>query len=329
MLDVEGTAFDAGVMVGHAWRDALHQQAAARPADLPPFWQAKPLRKLVERFAPHLPDLFQGMAKGAELPEDRVGTRVLPDVAGGCTSFAVQPRAALDALPLSGQTKDTPASRIMRFVVLRLKLSNAPSVLTLTYPGWLFGHGFVEGGCSIFRNSLYAGAETGGLPYTVWGLLALHCKRVADVVELARRHGVDTASHTTVADEEGGALGIEIGRGGIGVCRPKAGIYVHANAVRSGQRLQQHENCGRSFSRENSLHRETRLRELLERDAGRLTAQLAYMAMCDHQNFPKSLCRHESTNAMTTAAVVAEPTRGLLHVSRGSPCQNWPVTYRL
>lgn len=35
------------------------------------------------------------------------------------------------------------------------------------------------------------------------------------------------------------------------------------------------------------------------------------------------------TDMLTAAAVVAEPVRGKLHVVRGNPCANWPVTFTI
>jgi len=327
LIDVEGTAYDAGVMLGYAWADTLKLDASRWPEGAVSWWMDKRFRKLVSRYAPHLPDLYKGMAKGAGVPEDRTGTPVAPKE-GSCTSFTIQPSASLDGQPISGQTKDTPISRSFRYQVLRLELTDAPSALTLTYPGWLFGHGFVAGGCSIFRNSLYVEAGEGLLPYFVWGLLALHSRTVEQAIELAKEHGVRDPAHCTVADEHGGAIGIEMGRGGIAAVKPRRGIYTHANAVVSGERLKKHEKKAEQYLQD-SLHRQERLRSNLEPDRGRLTAQLAFMALCDHEGYPRSVCRHESRNSLTSAAVVAEPTRGLLHVSRGAPCQNWPVTYSL
>ena len=328
-LNVEGTAFEAGRMLGYAWAEALRLAAASTPDDAVAWWQDRRFEPLIERYAPHLPDLFRGMAKGAGLPENKVSHPAPPE-RGGCTSFAIQPSATLDGIPISGQTKDTGLNRWCQFQVLRMKLTDGPSMLTLTYQGWPFGHGFARGGCSIFRNSLFVeGATDGLLPYSVWGLLAQCCPTVEDVVELTRKHGVKGSGHCTVADEQGGVVGLERGRGGLTVLKPKHGIYTHANAVVGSKHMMKYQTVSTVFQRDNSIHRETRLRERLEADHGRLTAQLALMAMADHTQYPTSICRHEGEHALTTSAVVVEPTRGLLHATRGNPCQNWPVTYRL
>ena len=329
LLDVEGSAYEAGLMLGDAWAPTLkHMAGQASTTRSSPWWMTRPFAGLVSRHAPHLPDLYRGMARAARLPEKSVGITPPAEGSDECTSFAVGPHVTLDRRPISGQTKDTPDNRVFRYVVLRLKIKDAPSALTLTYPGRLFGHGFVSGGCAVFRNSLYAGRAEGKLPYEVWGLLALHCRTVDQAVELARRYGVNEAAHCTIADDDGVVVGIEMSRGGLSVLKSTRGVYTHANHVASGRRLRQYESYEQP-ERQCSVLRESRLRERLETERGRLTAQSAYAALCDHAGYPASICRHRSRGFDTTAAVVAEPTRGLLHVTRGAPCQNWPKTYRL
>jgi hypothetical protein len=210
-----------------------------------------------------------------------------------------------------------------------MKMSDAPSALTLTYQGWLFGHGFVRGGTAIFRNSLYVADRVDGMPYGAWGMIALHCPTVDDVMAFTREHGVCRPFHTTVADERGGIVGIENGRGGPVFVKPKRGIYTHANCVIGGKRMLRYEHENGVFCRADSLNRTQRLQERLGSDGGRLTPQLAYAAMCDHAGYPVCVCRHQGRNVLTGGIAIAEPTRGLLHVTRGNPCQNWPRTFSL
>ena len=328
VLTVNGKAFECGEQLGFAWRDALRVHADRRPTDLKPWWMnaRKPFRQLIDRHAPHLPDLFRGMAKGAGLRETEVGS-VLPAETGGCTSFALQPRMTLDGQPMSGQTKDNHVSQTFYYVVLRLRMTDAPPALTLTYPGWVFGHGFVVGGCSIWRNSLLAAEGRGALPHGAWGLLAQHCHNVDEIVELTRQHGVVHAFHATVADEQSGIAGIAVGGGKVSVLRPTGGLYVHANAVRT--RALASVDTATPAERENSLLREERLRARVEPDLKRMSVPLLFAAMSDHVGYPASVCAHTGPDRLTTAAIVAEPKRRLLHACRGNPCSNLPITYAL
>jgi isopenicillin-N N-acyltransferase-like protein len=281
------------------------------------------------------------MATGAGLPEDQVAARI-PESMGdrdsapghssrsGCTSFAITGPATREGNPIAGQTKDISRARGRLFVVLALQLNDSPhSALTLTYPGWLYGHGFVTGGCALFRNSLYVAPSDTGMPQSVWGLLALHCPSVEDVMRLTRDHGVNSAMHVTVMDESGGIIGIEHGRAGTVFLEPDEGIYVHANAVVENATLRATESDHTFFHREDSEVRRRVLGETLYTQSGQLTAPLCYASLMDHTGYPTSICRHQSEAAMTCGVVIAEPANRQLHVARGPVCMNWPRVHAI
>ena len=336
-LRVRGTALEAGEQLGAAWARALQAEADTRPAGRTPWWRHPLYARLVEQYAPHLPDLYRGMARGAGVPEDRVTTGVPMAGAeqpsspgGGCTSFAIAPGATLEGRPISGQTKDVSWQRGQQFQVLALEMDDSPhEALTLTYPGWLFGHGFVAGGCALFRNSLFVESPDRGMPYGVWGMLALHCPSVEEVMQLTRDYGVAQSFHVTVADEAGDLVGIEHGRTATDFLGLGQGIYVHANGVVRHPELLAIEADDANFRREDSRGRCQALQGNLEANQGRLSAPLCYAALMDHTGYPVSVCRHQSEAAMTSAAVIAEPVQRRLHVARGPVCQNWPRTHIL
>ena len=326
-IRISGPARDAGLLLGETWADALRADAETRQAGAP-WWRDTAYAKLVERYAPHLPDLYLGMARGAGLDEETVTTEE-PDE-DGCTSFAVLSEATASGAHIVGQTKDVRTSRYADFQVLVLELTDSPhSALTLTYPGWLFGHGFVTGGCTLLRNSLHLDRPERGMPFTAWGVLALHCPSVEDVMRMVYDHGVDRAFHVGVADERGGCVGIEHGRQGTAFVDPVDGIFVHANAVVNDPTLREAEREHVLFSREDSETRVRVLRERLLPDLGRLTPQLCHAALVDHTGYPASLCRHQSDDATTCALYVAEPAKRVMYAGYGPTCEHWLAAYEL
>jgi hypothetical protein len=330
LVSVSGTARSCGEQLGYIWAQDLRLYASRPGRSEQAWWKHKPYQRWIARLCPHLPDLYQGLARGAGLKEDAVGSRVtLPAQSSGCTSFAIAPSQTAAGQPISGQTKDTPVHRLFQFLVLRVKMSDAPSMLTLTYPGWLFGHGFVEGGCSVFRNSLWAGDPRGGLPHTAWGLLTLHCRTVDEAMKLTRDGGCDMGSHAAIADMHGGIVGMEITAKRLAFLKPRGGLYTHANAICGWAGGAKDERSDPHFQRDNSLLRQERMRSRLEAHGRRLTAALAFAAMADHEGHPHGICRHAGPQSSTTAAVVVEPARGLLHACRGRPCENFPQTFSL
>jgi len=330
-FSVEGTVKEAGEQLGAVWKDTYQAAANSYAANSIPWWQDKRIAKLIRRYAPHLPDLYEAIAKGAGLRPNQISVRAELDA--GCTSFSLQPSATLDGEPISGQSKDTAMMRGLQMTVLRMKYTDgAPSNLSLTYPAWFAGYGFVEGGCTMYGNSLYVECDGGVLPLEAFGTLLHHCPDVEHVMRLATDYKLSKNAHLTAADEKGGIVGIENGPGKPVFCKPKRGIYVHANSVLSNKRLlasEKRATANAYFRRSDSEERVKHLTRRFETDRGRLTPQLVYGAMMDHSNYPSSVCRHQSTNAQTTAVVIAQPTLKRIHVVRGPACQNWPQTFTL
>ena len=98
LVDISGSPFECGVNLGRTWSDALAQIAQGFGEITTPWWMDKTFSKLVDQYAPHLPDLFQGMAKGSGLPEKKIvglspSSKVKQEE---CTSFALHPKATLD-----------------------------------------------------------------------------------------------------------------------------------------------------------------------------------------------------------------------------------------
>jgi hypothetical protein len=77
VISIEGTAFECGGKLGALWREDFAGFAASGGIwnGGTPWWRSRLGGELIERHAPHLPDLFKGIAEGAELPEDAIGGR--------------------------------------------------------------------------------------------------------------------------------------------------------------------------------------------------------------------------------------------------------------
>jgi len=336
LLSFEGTSFECGEQLGLAWQHSLKLNAELACAHgwTPWWWKGRGgvVADVVERVAPHLVAIYRGMAKGAGIDEALCTPGpIAQPFDEGCTSFGIHKSLTLDGHALTGQTKDTGFTRTPFYQVLRLKPSDGPGYLTLTYPGELLGHGFASPGMGLFRNALFVTMpRKGELPFDAFGLLVSFSKSLDDAIELTRRHGVRLTAHVTVTDATGRSAGIETAGGEVEIIQPRDGVYVHANHTvtdRFKPRItpqDDEQQCAGA-----SEHRQQRLTDLINLDRGRLTPQLMLHNLSDHANYPASICSHRGRDYHTTAAVVAEPSRGLLHVTRGAPCQNWPQTYRL
>ena len=328
LISVEGTAYECGRRYGEMVTEKYPE--FTKYLDMALDWRtlSPEVKRLFARCAPHILDVYRGLLDAADQTTE---TAAAPD-GGDCTSFGVSGAVTLDGQPISGQTKDTGVQSALLYIVLRMRIKGAPGILVLAYPGEVLGYGLWSTGMSIFRNSLHssAGSEK-GLTMVQWGLLALAGKSVHEAVELARKHGIAGSGNCLISDPQGESLSVEFNAGGVSVVPAKDGIATHANHP-EGEETKPFEQYPDKVERDNSAFRMNGLWELLNSERGRLTPQRAHMFLADHSRYPRGICRHiigDDRQRCTTATVVAEPTKGRLHVTRGPACSNWPVTYAL
>jgi len=324
LIAVEGTAYDCG---RHYAEIVMEKYPGFREyLDMAYYWKDLPPleKRLVEQRAPHLLDLYRGLLEVAGPPSGASAT----SRGGRCTSFGLSGSVTLDGQPISGQTKDTSLDRVPRYIVLRMRIEDAPTILVLAYPGEVMGYGMWSTGMTIFRNTLFSKAPSPeGLGGIVYGLLTLAGHSVHEAADLAMQYGRRGAGNLFVSDGNGESISIETNIGGVSILRQEDGILTHANHP-EGEKTTPYEAYPFEGAKEDSVYRMHGLRRLLHAERGRLTPQKVLMLLADHTMYPGGTCKHFSEDgAQTTAAVIAEPTRGKLHVVRGQPCCNWPVTY--
>lgn len=285
-------------------------------------------RALFEARAPYLLEIWRAMLDAAGPSQASP-----PSSANeGCTSFGVHGSLTNDGAPISGQTKDNPLTYAGRYIVLRMRIAGGPTILVLAYPGELLGYGLWSTGMSLFRNDLKSSAgASAGLPFQQWGLLALACDSVQEAADLALAHGVAGAGNILLCDAHGDSLSVEFNVGGVSIVPSENGISIHANHP-VGELTRPFEQYDPPVEHEQSRFRTTRLRALLEAKRGQLTPANALAVLADHEGHPRGLCRHmigDRTDTGTTAAIVAEPAAGRLHVVKGHPCSNQAITHHL
>jgi isopenicillin-N N-acyltransferase-like protein len=66
----------------------------------------------------------------------------------------------------------------------------------------------------------------------------------------------------------------------------------------------------------------------------KLTIQQVQLVLGDHENYPRSICRHQNADAQhgfwsTVFSIVMDPTAREMYVSRGNPCEHQFELYKL
>ncbi|MBM4076700.1 MAG: hypothetical protein FJ267_13810 [Planctomycetes bacterium] len=297
---------------------------------------------LFRQQCPHLLEEVDGLAEGAGIHRlDALAVQMrgeLNEVQDeACTALAVSRGKTSDREILIGQNSDNPPELKDYGYVLRLAPIHGPRMLMWTFGGMIGYHGLNQSGVAHFANAL------GGGPRWKFALSHYPLKRL--ILEQTSLNGVRQVMSSVpvcsngnyvLCDGTGEITDIELtSEGPFEIGCDEEGIVVHSNHYRCSQHARE-ENfaCGLP----DSFDRLDRMTYLLRLKSGQLTLDDLKGFFADHLGFPLGICRHThsgSNHAMlsnrghTVASLIAQPDQGLLHVSRGNPCENRFVTYRL
>ena len=299
-------------------------------------------RPLFERFCPNLIEEITGLAEGAGIsPAQSLALQLRGELGhtddGGCTAFVIAPAGTATREPLIGQNSDTPAEIERLAYVLRLQPDDLPELLIWTFGGMLGYHGINRLGVAHFANSLGGGpAWKFALSHYSVKRLMLECRDVPEVMTLLKTVPVCSNGNYVICDSQGKIADVEVTSDGpLVIDDQNAGFIAHSNHFLCAPHA-----CETNFehSLPDSFPRLSRMQLLITEKFGSITVDELKTFLSDHSGHPVGICRHPHdgpgdailpSSGKTVAALIAEPTRGLLHIARGNPCSNPWVTYRL
>lgn len=297
---------------------------------------------LFERDCPHLLDEIRGLADGANVGfADALACQLRGELGpvgdGGCTTFVIAGRGAAEGETLIGQTSDNPAELEEFGYMLHLEPADRPELLMWTFGGMIGYHGINRHGVGHFVNSLGGGPGWKfALSHYPLKRLILEQRSVADVVQLMRQVPVCSNGNYVLCDGAGAILDVELNSDGPTLIEDDGtGFLVHSNHYLCGPHA-----CEANYAQslKDSFPRLERMRELIALKFGSISVDDVKSFLSDHDNFPVGICRHPHegedydilpASGKTVAALIAEPTRGKMHVSFGNPCENGFVEYRI
>ena len=293
---------------------------------------------LFERHAPHVVEEIHGLAEGAGLVfADALAVQIRGELGqlgdGGCTTFVVKAGGTADGQVLIGQNSDVEPELEEFAYVLLLEPRARPAVLMWTFGGMLGYHGLNAAGVAHFANSLGGGPRWRmGLPHYPVKRLMLEQTSMDGVLQVLRNVPVCSSGNYVLCDGAGRIADVELTPDGPQLLED-ADFLVHSNHFVCAAHA-----CGATdaASVPDSFPRLERMRQLVAGRLGKLTVADFKEFLADHSGQPTSICRHPhrgpdhtsvSARGKTTASLIAEPGRGLLHVARGNPCTAQYVVY--
>lgn len=297
---------------------------------------------LFQKHVPNLVEEIHGLAEGAGVDfAEALAVQIRAELTGiakeGCTTFVIAPQATAANQVLIGQNSDVEPELEAFAYILSLEPSHGPPILMWTFGGQLGYHGLNGAGIAHFANSLGGGPPWRmGLPHYPIKRRMLEQHTLTGILDLLQETPVCSSGNYVVCDGSGRIADIELTPEGFVLVEDAGeGFFAHANhfLCQPHATMANHKaSVADSFTRQDRIN--ARVRERL----GKITVDDLQEILADHLGFPTSICRHPhsgadhpsvSSRGRTVAALIAEPGRGLLHVSRGNPCQTRFTTYRL
>jgi isopenicillin-N N-acyltransferase-like protein len=347
-IEVSGPPRELGRQIGEAAREAIRGFAAialdrvnktmrvSRDAALSVARQSIPY---AADYSPDMMDELAGMAEASGVPlEELMLLQVRNQLRGedaGCTSFAVAAGSCLDdgGRPLGGivaQNWDNDPALDEFTVMLTRRPAGKPATLNVTQAGLIAYIGFSEAGIGACLNTLPAPSRGVGVPHYLTLRGIYEAGSLNEAARAVRRAQRAIPANIMLITPQGPA-DLEVTPDELHVLTDEGtGRLTHTNHCLHSCLAQHNEQFPELIQ---SHPRKRRIDELLNGEAP-LRLQQIQDALRDHENHPRSICRHANEDAgtgfwETVFSVIIEPSARRMHVTRGTPCVQPYETYCL
>lgn len=345
LIEVTGTPFERGQQYGEQAGDRIrkgieHYEHQIRASGL----KTDGLETIIDRFAgaieeygPQYIEEMRGIAKavGTELSAillinarteilklARRREKGLDDfMSDGCTGVFVMPEVTRDGQFIHAQNWDWKAECAETAVVLKVKRSDGPDILTFTEAGGLARTGFNAAGISISGNYLETDRDyrTLGVPLAIIRRKVLEQDHLAMSMQAVYGTRKSASNNMMVGHAHGVAIDFECAPDETFLVHPQGGLLVHANHFQSPVALSKLQDKG-VVNMPDSLYRDVRVRGLIEPALGKVTTTDVKTALLDTFETPWSVCRPprkslSNNQSATVATIVMVPALGRMEVA--------------
>lgn len=358
-IDLSGSAHERGITHGTAARERVVRSAALYRTQMQrrgvsqdeQYRRARNFLPVIEAYdASYLVEM-RGIAEGAGVAlEDIVTINCRTEMmfgyeqmraeeaekSDGCTGLIVMPEASANGRLLHAHNWDWREECVDTGVVLRIRNTDGPDILTFCEAGGLARHGFNSKGVAITGNFLICERdfrEAGQAPLGLIRRKLLECPSLATaMVELWSKSRY--CSNNLMLSHAGGeAVNLECAPDEIFWTQPDNGILVHANHWICPVARTKLRDLGLRNGPD-SLYRQRRTMAALQAQAGRIDLDVLKTVLADEYGKPDSVLRtpkpasFDSISA-TVATTLMDPGEQVMWIARKPYATREFVEYRL
>lgn len=302
-------------------------------------------RKFRPLFAKHCPRMLEevhGLAEATGLSIDMVLASQIRGELGehsveSCTTFVLGPQATTNGETIIGQTCEMDGEIRDFAYVLNLQPDGLPEVLMWTFGGVLGNRGLNEHGIAQFADPLGGRPDwRTGIPHDPLRRMILEQPDVAAVHDVVNSYPVCSSGSYLLCDGAGTIQDLEITPDGTILRKDNgASFFAHSNQLPESL----HDNVKNdSQGLPDPNLRLDRVRSPISQQMGAIDIDSMKSILADHEGQPASICRHADQSqqngihrrtSRTVVAMIAEPSRGRMHIASGNPCISPFREYRL
>ena len=312
---------------------------------------------IAERYSPAMIDELRGTAEGArvsleELMLLQVRNQLKPADAG-CTSFSIgQP---LRSERIVAQNWDADPALDEFTIVLTRRPVGKPAFMTITQAGLIAYIGFNSDGIGVCANTLPAPSRRLGVPHYFLLRGIYEASSLSGAIDAVKRAERAIPANIMMTTPQGPA-NLEVTLDAVHVLTGDgSGLVTHTNHCRHPdlvpindsfpELIQSHSRQARIDRLLTSLSNVDRcdsaggIRQIVSSGQSRMpnheaTVQQLQSALRDHDNHPRSICRHVNDDQptgfwQTVFSVIIEPERSQMQITRGTPCSHPYEMYRM
>lgn len=315
LIDVSGTPHERGTQYG---RQAAVQIRRGLEAYRPVFaryghdWPsvrkiAAQFRSRIDAFAPEMMEEIAGIAKGCGAEAEDIialnartemmhGASRPEDITGetdeGCTGAVALPPATADRHVIHGQNWDWRDACRHSTVVLRIRQSGGPDILTMVEAGMLARAGLNSAGIAITGNFLKCQDDFGrsGVPIPLVRRAMLSQSNLTSAIRTMLTAPRSFSTNVIISHDGGEAVDLEATPKEVFWLRPQEGILVHANHFLSPGAMAKVTDLGLLVTPD-SLYRDERVRRALGVRRGAIAIADLMDAFADRYGSPYAVCR--------------------------------------
>lgn len=334
-FEVAGSPRAIGLQIGEAMREQIrgfceiameHVNRTVRVSREAALAVARESLAFAEDYAPEMVEELRGVAEAADVSLDdvmllQVRNQLQPEGAEGCTSLS----ACGPGTRMVAQNWDNDPALDEFTVVLTRKPAGKPALTTIGQAGLIGYVGFNDRGIGLCLNTLPASSRRAGVPHYFLVRAIYEADSLDSAVDAVRRATRAIPANVMLMTPQGPAdLEITIDDIRVLTGAPDNNMVTHTNHCLHPELAPINDQFPELIQ---SHARLTRIRELVDSNEKGITVEQLEDALRDHQDYPRSICRHANDDPMhgfwnTVFSVIIEPADRQMWITRGTPCDH-------